>query len=217
MTLSIDDLPAADELPNGRPSDDVDIYPSRMSRRGFFSFSARLLLLVGLASLALTTKVRRAEADFPNYDEWVNSTDPLGSSACGRFDPDYWYGFDGNNNGYFEPGACTDTACVGVSHEHMGAWLCTQCNEQSDQSPLGWHFRGARDQYKYGDLSPSDCDPDQRQGTRDAWRWAVSSCAGCAPAMFRCHDGYKRYPDGSSDYTVCQAMIGCNDAPYSPC
>jgi hypothetical protein len=168
-------------------------------------------------SLALTTRARRAHADWPNYDEWVNSGDPLRSSACGRFDPDYWNGNDGNNNGYRDPGTCTDDTCVGTSDEHMGPSFCTQCSEQSTQSPLGWHFRGARDHYKFGDLSPSNCDPDERLGTRDAWRWAVSSCAGCAPAMFRCHDGYKRYPDGSADWTVCQAMIGCNGNPYTPC
>src|SRR3954463_16571230 len=110
MTLVLDDLPVADALPPGRPGPGDDAYPVQMPRRSFLVLSGRLLLLIGLFSLAFTTRARRAHADFPNYDEWVNQTDPLRGSACGRFDPDYWYGFDGNNNGYREPGDCMDDA-----------------------------------------------------------------------------------------------------------
>jgi hypothetical protein len=217
MTLTLEELPVADALPPGRAGEADDAYPLEMPRRSFFALSGRLLLLVGLFSLAFTTRARRAHADYPNYDEWVNDSDPLGGSACGRFDPDTWYGFDGNNNGYREPGDCMDDVCVGTGDDLMGPGFCTQCSEQSAQSPLGWHFRGARDDYKFGDLSPNACDPDPRAGTRDAWRWAVSSCGQCAPAVFRCHDGYKRYPDDSSELTICQALVGCNHNPYQPC
>jgi len=219
MTFTIDDLPVADELAPGRAGDATPGYPVKIERRSFLAWSAKLLLLVGIVSLGLTTRARRAQADWPNYNEWVNTADPLRRSACGRFDPDFWNGFDGNDNGFRNPGDCTDDTCVGVSDDMMGASFCTQCSERSSQTTIGWHFRGTRGGYTFGDLSPNICNPNTSPyvGSRDAWRWAVASCGSCAPAVFRCHDGYKRYPDGSANKSICQALVGCNGNAYQPC
>lgn len=219
MTVSWFELPAAGELPPGRDAEPTPGYPTHVDRRGFFALAGKLLLLVGLFSIGLATRARRAHADWPSYDEWINDDDPLRASACGQYDPDFWYGNDRDNNGWREPGTCTDDVCVGASDELMGPDFCTQCSERGDESPIQWHFRGRRGDYTYGDWSGGICDPGRFPyvGGRDAWRWAVSSCGDCAPAVFRCHDGYKRYPSGATELTICQALVACNGDKYQPC
>ena len=63
-----------------------------------------------------------------------------------------------------------------------------------------------RGSLEYGDVEPDIC------SGRDAWKWSVEgSCGNCQEvSVFRCHDGYKRYTDGTMDYTICEGLISCD-------
>ena len=206
-TLQLDDLPVAAELPQGRTAVSYGgFYRDPASRRSFLMLTVRVAALVGLVTLGLFRSVRRAYGAV-TYTEHVNASNPRTASACGNYDPDTWFGNDGNQNGFHEPGECTDDACVGASDAEMGNSFCVKCNEVSANNPYGWHFVGFRGQRQYGDHS-NVCTVNGVN--RDAWRWKINNCAGCNTAVFRCHDGWKRDPNEFHDLTVCQALVYCN-------
>jgi hypothetical protein len=101
-----------------------------------------------------------------------------------------------------------------VPDDAMGSWYCTTCAEASDHNPYGWHFTGRRGPFFYGD-QPDLCNVGGV--SRDAWKWEIASCNDCQPATFRCHDGWKLYPNGELALTVCQGLVACNGEVYNPC
>ena len=114
---------------------------NRLDRRAVLRVGFRLGVFIGLSMLGLFRSVRTAAADYPYGAH----------PTCGSYDPDSWNGFDGDNNGWFEPGTCDDDTCVGVPDDAMGSWYCTTCAEVSDHNPYGWHFTGRRGPFLYGD------------------------------------------------------------------
>jgi hypothetical protein len=205
---AIDALPVAAELPRGR-----EATPSRYdrrwrpTRRDVLGIGMRATVVVGLAMLGVFKSVRKAAADYPYASH----------PSCGRYDPDYWNGFDGKNDGFFEPGTCQNSACIGVPPEAMGAWYCTTCAEVGPHNPYGWAYTGVRGPFLYGDATDV-CSPDAAGvDPRDAWKWQISTCEECTPALYRCHDGWKFDPGGEVIATVCQGLVECNGSLYAPC
>jgi hypothetical protein len=201
-----DDVPVVELMPRGRVADGYVLYAagSQYSRRSVIELALKLGAFLGLAMLGVFRPVRRAAADFP-YQE---------HASCGSYDPDFWNGNDGNDNGWAEPGTCRDDACVGSSDDLMGWYLCTGCGEVSERSLIGWHAVGQRWAVSLGDTT----DICSLGGVaKDAWRWSVANCPPCSPAVFRCHDGWKLFPDGTLSLSVCQALVACNGQPHNPC
>jgi hypothetical protein len=106
-------------------------------------------------------------------------------------------------------GTCNE-ACFGFAPHHMDPFYCATCDEQEadpvNNPPWNWHFQGSRGQIQY-----MDCEPDVCAG-RDAWKWKVGACGDCHDsAVFRCHDGWKKYPDSQAwDSTICQGLVSCD-------
>src|SRR4029079_14544993 len=141
----------------------------RYDRRSLLGLAARVGVVVGIALLGTMRSVKRAYANFPYQSH----------SRCGGYDPDTWNGFDGNNNGWLEPGTCDDDVCIGAPDDAMGRWYCTTCREVSPSNPYGWHYSGQRGPFFYGDAT----DLCTVNGiARDAWQWQVARCNDCAPA-----------------------------------
>jgi hypothetical protein len=116
--------------------------------------------------------------------------------------------------GYNYDGTCNE-ACFGFAPHHMDPYYCATCAEQAanpTQNPAyNWHFVGARGALQYWDREPDVCNG------RDAWKWKVGACGNCSTsAVFRCHDGYKRYANGTVEPTICQGLVACNDQ-LTPC
>jgi hypothetical protein len=201
-----DDIPVVELMARGRSADGYELYTAgtnRYSRRGVIELGLKLGAFLGLVMLGLFRPVRAA-ADFP-YQE---------HASCGPYDPDFWNGNDGNNNGWAEPGTCRDDACVGTSDDLMGVYMCTGCREISERSLLGWHAVGQRGRFTLGDTT----DICSVGGiAKDAWQWSVANCPPCSPAVFRCHDGWKLDPIGTLSLTICQALVTCNGQPHQQC
>lgn len=111
-------------------------------------------------------------------------------------------------------GTCNE-ACFGFAPHHMDPVYCASCAEQAadpaNNPSYNWHFVGSR-----GGLRLWDREPDVCNG-RDAWKWKVGACGNCSTsAVFRCHDGYKKYADGTIAPTICQGLVSCNDQ-LTPC
>lgn len=111
--------------------------------------------------------------------------------------------------GYNYDGTCNE-ACFGFAPHHMDPFYCATCDEQ-DADPVNnpawnWHFQGSRGQIQYMDREPDVC------AGRDAWKWTVGACGDCnESAIFRCHDGFKKYPNSQTwDSTICQGLISCD-------
>jgi hypothetical protein len=207
--VTVDDLPVVELMPHGREPAAASVYDRRgpLHRRDVLRLGMRVGVVIGLAMLGVFKSVRRAAADFPYREH----------SSCGRYDPDVWNGFDGHNDGFFEPGTCNDDACIGVPDDAMGLWYCVSCAEVSAHNPYGWHFVGRRGPFVYGDATDV-CSPDAvGVDPRDAWTWQIPTCESCTPALFRCHDGWKLDPAGEVTSTVCQGLVECNGSPYQPC
>jgi hypothetical protein len=106
-------------------------------------------------------------------------------------------------------GTCNE-ACFGFAPHHMDPFYCATCDEQAadptNNPPWNWHFVGSRGSLQYIDREPDVC------VGRDAWKWSVGACGNCSEsAVFRCHDGYKKYP--ANDYwdpTICQGIVSCD-------
>jgi hypothetical protein len=106
-------------------------------------------------------------------------------------------------------GTCNE-AFWGFDPAHMDPFYCATCDEQNADpvnNPFwNWHFVGSRGSIQYIDMEPDAC------YGKDAWKWSVGACGDCSDsAVFRCHDGYKKYPNAASwDPTICQGMISCD-------
>lgn len=106
-------------------------------------------------------------------------------------------------------GTC-DEACFGFEPHHMDPFYCATCDEQAadpvNNPSYNWHFVGSRGTIQYIDREPDVC------AGRDAWKWDVGACGQCSEsAVYRCHDGYKKYPGNDSwDPTICAGLVSCD-------
>jgi hypothetical protein len=209
MPDPIDELPIVADGGRGRAPTARSSYDgrARVGRRALFGTSVRIGAVAGVTMLGLFRSVRRAAAD----------TGYAAHPSCGRYDPDRWNGFDGNDNGFVEPGTCDDDVCVGAPDDAMGSWYCVACEEVDANNPYGWHFTGRRGPFLYGDATDLCSINGVGIDPRDAWKWQVSTCGDCTPAVYRCHDGWKLDPGGEVTATVCQGLVECNGSLYAPC
>jgi hypothetical protein len=112
--------------------------------------------------------------------------------------------------GPYNYNATCNEACFGFAPHHMDPWYCASCSEQAadptNNPSFNWHFVGARGSILYMDREPDVC------AGRDAWKWDVGPCGNCAQAAtFRCHDGWKKYPENNYwDPTICQGLVVCD-------
>lgn len=111
--------------------------------------------------------------------------------------------------GGFNYNASCNEPCFGFAPHHMDPYYCATCAEQAadpTNNPFfHWHFVGFRGSIQYMDREPDVC------AGRDAWKWDVGACGRCNDsAIYRCHDGWKVYADGSSDPTICEGLISCD-------
>lgn len=117
--------------------------------------------------------------------------------------------------GFHYDGTCNE-ACFGFAPHHMDPYYCATCAEQSsdpNHNPsYNWHYWGSRGSIQYKDSGADPCNG------KDAWKWKVGACGECEEsAVFRCHDGYKKYPDKTYwDPTICQGLVAC-DGELTPC
>lgn len=106
--------------------------------------------------------------------------------------------------------ATCNEACFGFAPHHMDPFYCASCAEQAadptNNPAYNWHFVGSRGGLRYVDREPDVC------AGKDAWKWDVGACGECAQsAVFRCHDGWKKYPANNYwDPTICQGMVVCD-------
>lgn len=113
-------------------------------------------------------------------------------------------------------GGTCEEACFGFAAHHMDPFYCATCDEQradpANNPSYNWHFVGSRGQILYKDMENNACNG------KDAWKWKVGACGTCqSSAVFRCHDGYKKYPNATSwDPTICQGLVSC-DGRLTPC
>jgi hypothetical protein len=125
----------------------------------------------------------------------------------GSIGPSYTTHFDclGQNL----PGDC-DEACFGFAPHHMDPFYCATCDEQAadpvNNPSWNWHFVGSRGSIQYIDREPDVC------FGKDAWKWDVGACNNCnSSAIYRCHDGWKKYPNSNTwDPTICAGLISCD-------
>jgi hypothetical protein len=110
------------------------------------------------------------------------------------------------------PDSC-DEACYGFPPDQMDPIYCGTCEEQAadpkNNPSYNWHFVGSRGQLQYMDREPDVCPPGN-----DAWKWKVAGpCGECADSVvYRCHDGWKKYPDNTYwTPTICQGMVECDN------
>jgi hypothetical protein len=94
----------------------------------------------------------------------------------------------------------------------MDPFYCATCAEQQadpiNNPAWNWHFVGSRGSLQYMDREPDVC------AGKDAWKWKIEGrCGNCQQsAVFRCHDGYKKYPNAAAwDATICQGLISCDN------
>jgi hypothetical protein len=107
--------------------------------------------------------------------------------------------------------ATCEEACFGFAPHQMDPYYCATCDEQAadpvNNPAWNWHFVGSRGSLQYMDREPDVC------AGRDAWKWTIEgTCGDCLEStVFRCHDGYKRYSDGTVEPTICQGLISCDN------
>jgi hypothetical protein len=116
----------------------------------------------------------------------------------------------GNQGDYTGP---CEEPCYGFAPHHMDPYYCGTCDEQAadpaNNPSYNWHFVGARGNIQYMDREPDVCPPG-----KDAWKWTVEGpCGECTTtATFRCHDGWKKYPDNAYwDPTICEGLVECDN------
>lgn len=187
-SLSLDDLPLADEGHQGRePTVDLNLVKS--SRRDVVSYAVRGATFLGLVGLALFRAPRRAGAENPPWDEFTQ--------GCGVYS--------------VEPDVCSDNMCVGTTLELMdNAYCTTSCAEVNSTNWYQWHKNKRYGHFTYRDYPGNICAA--YSGTpRDAWWWNVGQCGSCNPAIYRCHDGEKRATASAEwDFTICEGIARCN-------
>lgn len=220
-TITLDDLPVIEGAEIGAIGPDLEGYDidRAVPRRSMLKLMLAGGTFVGFTMLGLFSNVRRAGAA-ASYTEHGAGT--LGGSFCGTYDPDDG---DGNNNGWSDPGGvgeCNDDACVGTPDLYMGSWYCSNCHDvaqdQTGDNPFQWHVSGSHrypgSGFVYGDYPNDVCTVNSIDA--DAWRWEISSCGSCTPAVYRCHDGFKDDSAGHH-FTICQGLVVCNGALWDPC
>jgi hypothetical protein len=198
MVIEWDDLPVvenAGRLGRRPPSDSAvaDAYAHlRRDESPFFNSAAFAMGSQGANLLrdrifpgALEMdKLRDARA--PSYSTY---------SDCGPYDYD----------------ATCDEACFGFAPHQMDPFYCATCAEQAadpaNNPSWNWHFVGTRGSMQYMDREPDVC------AGKDAWKWKINgACGNCQESsIFRCHDGYKKHPDGTIEPTICQGLISCDN------
>ncbi|MDQ3988721.1 MAG: hypothetical protein M3291_05920 [Actinomycetota bacterium] len=197
MSTSIDEIPTIEDAGRlgRRHSADpavADAYSMPMRP------ASGLLTSLGIAkALELTTTVQQQL--FPSAQQLASLQAAPPSYTmyqdCGPYDYD----------------ATCNEACFGFAPHHMDPYYCATCPEQEadpkNNPSYNWHFVGSRGNIRYIDREPDVC------AGRDAWKWKIEGqCGNCAQSsVFRCHDGWKKYPDSSSwDPTICQGMVSCD-------
>jgi hypothetical protein len=116
-----------------------------------------------------------------------------------------------NDCGPYDYNATCTSPCFGFAPEHMDNFYCATCAEQQadpvNNPAFNWHFVGSRGSIQYIDREPDVC------AGKDAWKWKFGACGECHQSVvYRCHDGFKKYPD--DDYwtpTICEGIVSCDD------
>ncbi len=204
MSFNIDDVPAIESAGRlgRRPSADSSVaeaYAARPIRERNVIASISVPLVLELVN-------RFQRGAFPS------GADLAALQAPGP-GPSYTTYFDCSDFQY--EGTCNE-ACFGFAAHHMDPFYCATCDEQAadptNNPSYNWHFVGSRGQIQYMDREPDVC------LGRDAWKWEVGACRDCQEsAVFRCHDGYKKYPNNNFwDPTICQGLVAC-DNRLTPC
>jgi hypothetical protein len=120
------------------------------------------------------------------------------------------YSTHGDCGGFDYNATCTEP-CFGFAPHHMDPFYCATCAEQAadpaNNPAWAWHFTGTRGSIQYKDMESNACNG------KDAWKWKFGACGDCASsAIYRCHDGFKKYPDAASwDPTICEGLISCDN------
>jgi hypothetical protein len=202
MSFNIEDLPTIETIGKlgRRPSADspvADAYPISLSPAGpavgSIGVSVGLQFADLLQSKAFPSGAQLAAlqaAAAPSYTMYFD---------CGPYDYD----------------ATCNEACFGFAPYQMDPFYCATCAEQAadpvNNPAYNWHFVGPRGSIQYMDREPDVC------AGKDAWKWKVGTCGTCREsAVFRCHDGYKRYANGNIEPTICQGLVAC-DGRLTPC
>ncbi len=204
MNFDIDDLPTIESARKlGRhvsaDSPIADLYPAQQEA------GTNFLESVG-ATTALQLISRFQQQMMPGTLQF-STLQAMAPSAAS-------YTMYGDCAGYNYDGTCNE-ACFGFAPHQMDPIYCANCAEQkadpANNPAYNWHFVGMRGQLQLWDREPDVC------GGKDAWKWKVGACGNCSTsAVFRCHDGYKKYADGTIQPTVCQGLVACNDQ-LTPC
>lgn len=154
----------------------------------------------GVVALGMRFAQLLEERAFPGAEALADLQAAAGPSYNMYFDCD---AFDYN-------GTCAEP-CFGFAPHHMATFYCATCPEQAadpKNNPFyNWHFTGSRGSLRYADREPDVC------LGRDAWKWKVGACGNCqSSAVFRCHDGWKWYPNATSpDPTICEGLVSCDN------
>jgi hypothetical protein len=204
MSFDIDDIPTIDTAGRlGRrasaDSSIADAYPLHPTRE------RNVIGTMGV-SLGLNLINRFQAQAFPSATDLMALQAGAGPS----------YTTHSDCGGYDYNATCNES-CFGFAPHHMDPFYCATCAEQAadptNNPSYNWHFVGTRGQIQYMDREPDVC------AGKDAWKWKVAgTCGSCQEsAIFRCHDGYKKYPDNNYwDPTICQGLVAC-DNRLTPC
>lgn len=199
MSLEMDDLPLIETAGRlgrrgGADSPVADAYPVYRPESGT-RFSSAVLAL-GLD--AVNVFQNKLFPNGPQLSEMQRLMNGGGSYTmyldCGPYDYN---------------GTCNE-ACFGFPAHLMDPFYCATCGEQAadpaNNPSYNWHFVGTRGSIQYMDREPDVC------AGRDAWKWSVGACGDCSQsAVFRCHDGFKKYSNNTLDPTICQGIVACDN------
>ena len=199
MSIEMDDLPVIETLGrlgrrSGADAGVADAYAIYRPETGYRLSSA--VLALGLASVdQLKNKMFPTAAQLSELQRLLQG----GGSYTMYLDcGPYSYG-----------GTCNE-ACFGFPAHLMDPFYCATCEEQAadptNNPSYNWHFVGTRGSIQYMDREPDVC------AGRDAWKWSVGACGSCSQdAVFRCHDGWKKYSNNTVDPTICQGLVSCDN------
>lgn len=188
MTIALDDLPHANDGPQGR-SPLIDVKPT--TRRNAIGYAVRGATFLGLVGLSVFRAPRRSGAENPPWTEFS-------TEGCAVYPVD--------------PEVCSDNMCVGTTLELMDNSFCTiNCGDVDANNWHQWHKNKRYGHYQYRDYPGDICRGAPPNLPRDAWWWSVGQCGTCNPAIYRCHDGQKRATATQEwDFTICEGLAQCN-------